>query len=219
MAVKKEISSLYLYGGGGHGKVIIDIIKAQYGLEVLKGVFDDDPLKEGKTFYGTKILGPITSFSGKIENLLIAIGDNDTRKKKAEASAVFSENFITLIHPQTIIADSAVIGEGTVVMPGVIINAHARIGKHCIINTGAIIEHDCVIGDFSHIAPNTTLTGGVEIGSLTLVGAHSVVVPYKKIGNGCLIGAGSVVTKNIPDYAIVRGNLGRILKIQKKVAH
>lgn len=33
-----------------------------------------------------------------------------------------------------------------------------------------------------------------------------------KVGNGAIIGAGSVVTKNIPDYAIVAGNLARIIK-------
>ena len=206
---------MYLYGGGGHGKVIMDVIKACYDSDVIKGVFDDNPQKSGKSFYGSRILGPITKFKGTITNLIMAIGDNETRKQKAELVTDLVENFITLIHPQTIIADSASIGEGTVIMPGAIINAHARIGKHCIINTGAIIEHDCVVGDFSHIAPNTTLTGGVQIGLLTLVGAHSVVVPYKKIGDGCLIGAGSVITKNIPDYAIVRGNPGRILKIKK----
>ena len=209
------MKKIFLYGGGGHAKVIIDIIKSSYGMEALQGIFDDDPLKEGKEFYGSKILGKIDQFRGEIDRLLIAIGDNETRAKKAKEAERYARQFITLIHPQTIISDSAVIGEGTVIMPGVIINANAVIGKHCIINTGAVVEHDCVVGDFTHIAPNTVLTGGVKVGQLTMVGANSVVVPYKSVGSHCLIGAGSVVTKNIPDRALVRGNPARVIKIKK----
>ncbi|MHB2151117.1 acetyltransferase [Calditrichota bacterium LG25] len=208
---------IFIYGGGGHGKVIIDIIKALHGAKALKGVFDDDPLKKGAEFYGSKIIGPISEYEGIIDRLLIAIGENNTRKERFENISDKVHKFVTLIHPDTIISETATIGEGTVIMPGVKINADARIGKHCIINTGAIIEHDCVVGDFSHIAPNTTLTGGVQVGSLTLVGAHSVIVPYKRVGTRCLIGAGSVITKNIPDNAIVRGNPGRIIKIKRNL--
>ncbi len=205
----KNINELYLYGGGGHGKVVIDIITASLGSQVLKGVFDDDPQKKGQHFYGSLIVGSLDEFDGNIEYLIIAIGDNATRKKKAEQIAAKVQHFATLIHPTAIVSKSATVGEGTVVMPGAIINANARIGKHCIINTGAVIEHDCVVEDFAHIAPNTVLTGGVRVGSATLVGANSVVVPYKTIGKNCLIAAGSVVTKHIPDSVLVRGNPGR----------
>lgn len=34
----------------------------------------------------------------------------------------------------------------------------------------------------------------------------------KKIGNGAVIGVGSVVTKNVPPYAVVVGNPGRVIK-------
>ncbi len=211
------LQSIYVYGGGGHGKVIMDIIRSQWGDAAIKGVLDDDPAKKGETFYGHKIVGSLSDLKEDSEvSFIIAIGDNAVRAEKAMLLAGLNKPFITLIHPSAIVAPSAKIGVGTVIMPGVIVNADAVIGNHCIVNTGAVIEHDCVVRDFSHIAPNTVLTGGVQVGAFTLIGSNSVVVPYKKVGDHCLVGAGSVVTKNIPDFALVRGNPARVIKIKVK---
>jgi len=205
---------IFIYGGGGHAKVIMDIIRSQFGDSAIKGVLDDNPAKKNEIFYGHKILGSLNELKEDSEaSFIIAIGDNAIRAEKAKHLAGLNKSFITLIHSSAIVAPSAKIGEGTVIMPGVIVNADAVIGSHCIVNTGAVIEHDCVVEDFAHIAPNTVLTGGVKVGSFTLVGANSVIVPYKSVGSQCLIGAGSVVTKNIPDFALVRGNPARIIKV------
>ena len=52
----------------------------------------------------------------------------------------------------------------------------------------------------------------VEIGSDVWIGDNAVILPGRKIGTGAVIGAGSVVTSNVPDYSIVVGNPGKILK-------
>jgi len=41
-------------------------------------------------------------------------------------------------------------------------------------------------------------------------GANSTILCGIKIGQYVLIGAGSVVTKDVPDYALVVGNPGRV---------
>lgn len=43
------------------------------------------------------------------------------------------------------------------------------------------------------------------------IGANASVVYGHTLGKHCLIGAGSVVTNNIPDYALVVGNPGRVV--------
>ena len=43
------------------------------------------------------------------------------------------------------------------------------------------------------------------------IGANATVVCGNSIGMYALIGAGSVITKNVPDYALVLGNPGRIV--------
>ncbi len=207
---------IFIYGGGGHGKVVIETIEAQYGPQAIAGIFDDDPNKKNLDFYGHKIVGSIKDFQEQIPNLILAIGSNEIRQKKSAEIKSLIKSFVTAIDPYTRISRAAKIGVGTLVMPGVIINADASIGSHCILNTNAVIEHDCEVGNFTHIAPSAVLTGAVKIGDVTMIGSNSVIVPGIEIGNNCLIAAGSVVTANIPDNAIVRGNPARILKIRKK---
>ena len=43
------------------------------------------------------------------------------------------------------------------------------------------------------------------------IGANATIICGNTLGAHCLIGAGTVVTKNIPDYALVVGNPGRIV--------
>ncbi len=46
------------------------------------------------------------------------------------------------------------------------------------------------------------------------IGMNAVILPNVKIGNGATILAGTVVTKDVPDYAIVGGIPGEIIKMK-----
>ncbi|WGK66371.1 acetyltransferase [Flavobacteriaceae bacterium YJPT1-3] len=193
-----------IYGASGHAKVVKDII-IDNCLEIFQVV---DDKKERTTFDGHVVLS-----SAKInasDTVIIAIGANSVRQeisKKIDAS--FSA---PLVHSTATVSVSATMEKGTVVMPLAAINAASQIGKHCIINSSSIIEHDCIIGDYAHISPGAILTGGVTIGEGTHVGAGAVILPNIRIGKWVTIGAGAVILKNIPDYSIVVGNPGRIIK-------
>lgn len=43
-----------------------------------------------------------------------------------------------------------------------------------------------------------------------------VVLPGVKIGKGAIIGAGSILTKDVPEYAIVAGVPGKVIRWRKK---
>ncbi|MGM1056644.1 MAG: hypothetical protein ACQEWG_12215 [Bacteroidota bacterium] len=74
------------------------------------------------------------------------------------------------------------------------------------------MEYDCENGDFVHISPNAALTGWVRIGEGSHIGIGAVVIPGIKIGRWTIIGAGAVIIKNIPDFATVVGNPGKIIR-------
>ena len=57
----------------------------------------------------------------------------------------------------------------------------------------------------------------VEVGTGSHIGAGAVVIPEIKIGKWCIIGAGTVVIKDVPDYAVVVGNPGKVIRINKAV--
>lgn len=196
---------MYLYGASGHAKVIIEILESQ-GIQV-QGLFDDNMEKHLLLDYPVKRFNPAL-----LENneLIIAIGDNKLRKELAtKILAKYGQS----IHPAATISKRSTIGEGTVIMGHAIINSNTRIGKHCIINTSASVDHDCVIEDCCHISPNATITGNVTVGEGSWIGAGATIINGITIGKWCTIGAGAVIIRNVPNYATVVGNPGKIIKI------
>ena len=190
-----------IYGASGHAKVIIEILEE---LDIkINRIIDDNP--EKKELLGYSIFRETES-----NDISIAIGDNSIRYYLV--NSLKDKKFPILIHPKATISKRAAIGEGTVVMAGVTINSEAQIGKHCIINTNASIDHECTISNFVHISPNTALAGNVTVGEGTHIGIGATVIQGIKIGKWCTIGAGTVVIRDVPDYAVVVGNPGKIIK-------
>jgi sugar O-acyltransferase (sialic acid O-acetyltransferase NeuD family) len=209
------MEDIILIGGGGHCKVIIDIIRATKMFNIY-GIIDKEGM-EGKEVAGVKIIGndddvePI--FNSGIKNAFITIGSidvNNNRMNLFDKLELIGYNFPIIKSEKAIISGNVVIGKGTVIMPGVIINPGSIIGNNCIINTGSIIEHDCRIGDGVHIAPGSTLSGGVSIGKMSHIGTGSTIIQGIKIGEHTLIGAGSVVIDDIPSQTKAFGNPARI---------
>lgn len=188
---------MIIYGASGHGKVIEDIVEAM-GQKVSCFIDDD------KTLTQVHDIPVIHLFEeGSTEQVIIAIGNNATRKKIAES---LNASFGTAIHPSAIISPRATIGEGTVVMPGAIINTDVEIGRHCIINTGVSVDHECRIADFVHLSPHATLCGNVSVGEGSWIGAGTIVIQGISIGKWAVVGAGSVITEDVPDYTLAFGN-------------
>ena len=66
---------------------------------------------------------------------------------------------------------------------------------------------------FGIVEPGMLEPATTEIGNDVWLGQGAIILPgCKRIGNGAIIGAGSVITKDVPDYAIVAGNPGKILR-------
>jgi sugar O-acyltransferase (sialic acid O-acetyltransferase NeuD family) len=207
---------MYLYGAGGHSKVITDILNS-LGVEVL-GVFDDLPsgakLKTVEIDLGIRVQGK--SFPRLDAPLIISVGDN---LRRAELDLMLRDHaeYGQAIHGTTIISAKSSIGEGTVILQGAIVQSAAKVGRHVLVNTAASIDHDNEIGDYVHVSPHATLCGHVKVGEGTHIGAGAVVIPSIRIGKWCTIGAGTVVIRDIPDYATAVGNPAKIIKFREPV--
>lgn len=200
---------MYLYGGSGHCKVIIDALKKSREF-LIKGIFDDYPKFE--TIFDIPVFKTESLDFFIDKQIIISIGDNKIRKKIAEKIKTI---YVKVVHPNAVIALDTEIKEGTVVMAGVIINASVKIGRHCILNTGAVIEHDCEVDDFVHISPNVSLGGNVIVGEGSHIGIGASVIQGITIGKWATVGAGCVIIHDVPDYSVVVGNPGRIIKYNK----
>jgi sugar O-acyltransferase (sialic acid O-acetyltransferase NeuD family) len=198
--------SLSIIGSGGHAKVIIEAAELSgYKIDCL---YDDDINKKNNVILGYSVNGLISEIENV--NLIIAIGDNKSRKRIA--LKVNKAKWATIIHPTAIISKNVIIGEGTVIMAGVVIQPGVKIGKHCIVNTGSCIDHDCIIEDFAHIAPKCGLAGAVSICEGAFIGIGSSIVPNKAIGKWSVVGAGSVIIKDIPGYSTSYGIPAKTIK-------
>lgn len=201
------MNTVYLYGAGGHAKVILDILKSND--IIVPEIFDDNPNID--IFMGIPVSNTNIRFP-----LIISIGNNSIRKTIAERFNTDAYH-LAIQAKQAIVSENTIIGEGTIIMQNTVIQSSVRIGKHCIINTKASIDHDCFIGDYVHIAPGSILCGNVEVGEGSLIGAGTVIIPEVKIGKWAVIGAGSVVVKDIPDGVIAFGSPCKIIKILNNI--
>jgi len=201
---------IFLYGASGHAKVICEILEAQRRLPY--GLIDDNPNITSLLDY--PVFNTVQQAKVTAEDqFIISIGSNHIRKKVAEKLQPVS--FATAVHPGAVVSARSIVNEGTVVMANVSVNVHSRIGWHVILNTNCSIDHDCVIEDFAHISPNVALAGNVEVGEGTQIGIGASVIQGIRIGRWATIGAGAVIIRDVPDYAVVVGNPGRVIKFNQ----
>lgn len=181
-----ETKQLVIIGAGGHGKVCADIAQKQ-GYEAV--LFLDDALSVGVT-------GKVSAYTQYLHtaDFFVAIGNNGIREKITKELISQKARMATLIHPSAVVAESATIGRGTVVVAGAVINPDAKIGEGVIVNTCASVDHDCVIGDYAHVAVGARICGTVTVGKRTWIGAGATVINNVSVCADCLIGAGAVVT-------------------------
>jgi sugar O-acyltransferase (sialic acid O-acetyltransferase NeuD family) len=206
-----QTNRIFLYGASGHAKVICEILEARHRAPY--GLIDDNPLVSSLLEYAVYNTLEHASVVAADDRFIISIGNN--RIRKAVVAKLNGVNFTNAIHPAAVISPRSSVGEGTVVMPNVSVNVQSNIGRHVILNTNCSIDHDCVVEDFVHISPNVALAGNVHVGEGTQVGIGACVKQNIRIGKWVMIGAGAVIIRDVPDYAVVVGNPGRIIKMNQ----
>ncbi len=91
---------------------------------------------------------------------------------------------------------SRVNGTLDAVNPGLI-----DIGSHVVVGVGSAILSHCPVN-----GPQP-----VSIGTGVFMGYGVIILPGVSVGDGALIGAGTVVTRDVPPYAVVAGNPGKVI--------
>ncbi len=204
-----DSQALIVYGGGGHGKALIDLIRT-HGTYAVIGVLDDG-LVAGSKVMGVSILGGAeileTLKQRGVENAVNAvggIGDMQSRVRVFEMLRKAGYTFPTLVHPTAYIEESVELTEGVQVFPHAYIGSDVEVGFGAIVNTAAVVSHDCRIAEYANVAPGALLAGGVEIGAGTLIGMGATINLGVSIGTGARVGNSAVVKADVPANGIVR---------------
>jgi sugar O-acyltransferase (sialic acid O-acetyltransferase NeuD family) len=204
-----------IIGAGGHGRVVLDIIRHCAGL-VPAGFVDANPKLTGHIVDGADVLGtpediPLLATQHDIEAAIVAIGDNRTRAKYAAMCRRLGLELVSVVHPSATIADTASIGENVVIAAGVMVCAHCRIANSVILNTGCIIDHESMVGRGSHVCPGARLAGRVRVGRGAFVGIGATIIQNVSIGDASVVGAGAVVLKDVPARTLAVGVPARMI--------
>jgi len=209
-----------IYGAGGHGRVVADIIE-QVGRYRIVGFIDDDPALEGGDVDGYPVLGDRRALAGLHEQgvckCIIAVGDNAARRELASFAERLGWELITVIHLSAQVSQRAAIGEGSVVEACAVIKAGASVGRLGIINSCVSVGHDVVLGKGVHISPGANIAGGVEIGDGTHIGMGASVIPGVRIGRHVIVGANAAVICDLPDGVVAVGVPARIVRSGNQV--
>ena len=154
-----------ILGGGGHAKVVIDILD-DAGEVDLMGFTSRDGQSEplcGYPCIGTDaILEEL--FTRGVRSAFVAIGDNNQRRVCLAWLRERGFDLINAISESAAISRHASLGKGIAVMPGAVVNAGARVEDGVIINTKACVDHDCFIGPCAHIGPGTSVCWMLVVG-------------------------------------------------------
>jgi UDP-2-acetamido-3-amino-2,3-dideoxy-glucuronate N-acetyltransferase len=111
------------------------------------------------------------------------------------------------------------IGQNVLISPGVVIGDNVKIQNNVSVYTGVTLEDDVFCGPsmvFTNVVNPRSHVSRKDEYRRTMVkrgaslGANSTIVCGHTIGRFAFIGAGAVVTKDVPDFALIVGNPGRL---------
>jgi len=122
----------------------------------------------------------------------------------------------------------SIIGKNSTIGQNVNISNNVRIGSNVKIQNNVSIYEGVQIEDYVFCGPSMVFTNilvprsefpqrGTKYYKKTIVkksasiGANATIICGNKIGKYSLIGAGAVITKDVPDFALVLGNPGKIV--------
>ena len=93
---------IIIIGAGGHGRVVLDILRNNHQFEVA-GFIDGNPSLTHQKRDGVEILGDLSLLPHLadmgIGGAIVAIGDNRIRKTYAEELIQMGVNLVSAIHP------------------------------------------------------------------------------------------------------------------------
>lgn len=199
---------ILIIGAGGHGKVVLDIVRAEQRHRPI-GFLDADPSLTGTSVNGLPVLGQINALpklkSQKARAAIVAIGDNRARDRYAQLLRQEGYELASAIHPSATVSATARLGVNIVVAAGAVVGTDAVIGDSVIVNTSAVIDHECEIETAVHICPAAALAGRVHVREMAFLGLGCRVIQCLTVGRLAVVGAGAVVIRDVPDEMTVVG--------------
>lgn len=137
------------------------------------------------------------------DECIMAISNPVFKRTVAEQMLAQQAVFGTFVHPTAVVARTASLGRGCVVLPHAMVSADAVVEDFVTLNAHTSIGHDSHIGAFSNLSAHVDITGYVHVGASVFFGSGARVLPKLKVGDNAKVGAGAVVMRSVPADATV----------------
>lgn len=215
------MEKVIIIGGRGTAIVIADQIYDAHNrfgmqIEVLGLALDDR--SSGNEISGYPILCGIRELYeqyGRYEDVkfIYSLYRPDVIHERTEilkSLSIPSEKFMNFIHPSVMLAKSACIGYGNIILANVVVNCNVKMGNFNTVNSGTLLGHDIIIGNNNYFAGQVCVGSGLVIGNENFIGLNSSIRNGITIGNENVVGMSSNITKNVGDKNILYGNPAQI---------
>jgi len=206
---------ILIVGAGGFGREVLQWTRDTWPdhAPLLGGFLSDDPRRLDGFPTNVGIVSTVQDYRpAPGDYLLLAIGVPYSRRRVAERLHANGCRFLTLVHPLAVVADTAIIGEGSIVCPFAVVSDSASLGRCVIVNYHASLGHDATAGDYAVLSPYATLGGNARIHEEVFLGLHASVGPGRSVGVRSKVSANSCVLTTTPADSIVYGVPGRVAR-------
>jgi sugar O-acyltransferase (sialic acid O-acetyltransferase NeuD family) len=111
------------------------------------------------------------------------------------------------VSPRAFVWRNVQLGEHCFIFENNVVQPFVRVGDNVVLWSGNHIGHHSTIGDNCFISSHVVVSGFVNVGANCFFGVNATLGNNLRIGRDCLIGAGAVVTRDVPDDAVIKGNM------------
>lgn len=215
------MKKVIIIGGRGTAIVIADQIYDAYNrfgmqIETLGLALDDR--SGGDEINGYPILCNIPDLYneyGKYDDIffIYSLYRPDVIHERTEilkSLSIPSGKFLNFIHPSVMLAKSAIIGYGNVILANVVVNCNVKMGNFNTVNSGTLLGHDITIGNNNYFAGQVCVGSGLSIGNENFIGLNTSIRNGITIGDENVVGMASNITKSVGDGNILYGNPAQI---------
>lgn len=211
------MEKIVIIGGHGGPIVVADQIwdaHQRFGMniEVLGLALDDH--SDGDDVNGYPILCGVKEAYAKYEKyedvkFLFLLYRPDVMHERAqllESLNIPIDKFATFVHPSVMLARSAKIGVGNVLLANVVVNCNVVLGNFNVVNSGTLLGHDIIIGNNNYFAGQVCVGSSLKIGNENFIGLNTSIRNEITIGNNNIVGMSSNITKSVGDNCVLYGN-------------
>ncbi len=162
-----NMSSLLIIGAGSFSTEVDELARL-VGYMDIAFLDDKSPIAIGT-------MQDIGKMRKRYDAAIVALGNNENRKRFHEELVRYDFNIPTLIHPTAFVSPEAQLAPGCIIRTNAVVSRYAKLGEGVIVNIGSLIDHHCEIGAFSMLLPGAVVRNSVKVEPESWIRANEVV--------------------------------------------